>query len=220
MVLFVTFPAGPACSSSRRGAHPCRPFLPGQQRRRRASQRKGRSRRSAGGRGTCFGNRRAGRRGQLQGVAGGIPFEGDNARDRHRDGLEVHAVEAQRSHGDGDLHRHQQGQALTRLQDRREEDSAALARTLRDVADHVLEEGPLPLPLHCFRPGIGRHEGRLLGGCGHGHPHHPPPHPHTAPASTTVGSATTTVAVDMFDDVLPGSSLSLRGRFRRAWSRS
>ena len=86
----------------------------------------------------------------------------DNPCDRHRDGLQVHPVEAQRSRGDGDLHRHQQGQGLPRLQDRREEDSAARARSLGDVAGHVLE-GPVPLPLHRFRPGIARHEGRLLG---------------------------------------------------------
>ena len=186
---------------------------------------------STGGGRTCRRNLRTGRRGQLQGVARGSPVEGDNPRDRHRDGLQVQAVEAQRSHGDGDLHRHQQGQGLPRLQDRREEDSAARARALRDVAGHVLEEGTVPLPLDRFRPGSGRHEGRLLGGRATPTPTPtpttpPPPRRPQRPPRTPRRPGrsvrpTRRSPSNMFDNTQTRStSFSLRRRCRRAWSRS
>ena len=40
--------------------------------------------------------------------------------------------------------------------------SPSLARALRNATGHLLEEGPLPVPLHCSRAG-GRLEGRLRG---------------------------------------------------------
>ena len=65
------------------------------------------------------------------------------------------------------------------------------------------KKGRLPLPLHRFRPSIARHEGRLLGGRT---PRRPTPTPTPRPPRppTTVGTANTTVTVDMFDDALPG----------------
>ena len=85
----------------------------------------------------------------------------DHYRCRLTRGVQIQALQGDRSQGRRHVRCQEQRPPAPRLQDRRQEDQASQARPEPDHEGHVQEEGLVPVPLHGQRPCRRRHEGHV-----------------------------------------------------------
>ena len=85
----------------------------------------------------------------------------DHYRCRLTRGVQIQALQGDRSQGRRHVRCQEQRPPAPRLQDRRQEDQASQARPEPDHEGHVQEERLIPVPVHGQRPCRRRHEGHV-----------------------------------------------------------